>query len=100
MVTIESTTPKKPSRPRWRLLVVAVVILIGGVAGLVIWNKSASEKFAQQMVQSQPTDPDAQNRSLVLGTWQDEYQGKRTMTLNEDGTGTMIVELSGWRAAL
>ena len=39
-------------------------------------------------------------RSLVLGTWHDEYQGKRTMTLNEDGTGTMIVELSGWRAAL
>ena len=22
------------------------------------------------------------------------------MTLNDDGTGTMIVELSGWRAAL
>jgi hypothetical protein len=89
----------KPSRRRWRLLAVAVVILIGGVVGLVLWNKSASEKFAKQMVQSQPTDPDAHYRSLVLGTWQDAYQGKRTMTLKEDGTGTMIVELSGWRAA-
>ena len=77
-----------------------MVILIGGVVGLVLWNKSASEKFARQMAQSQPADPDARYRSLVLGTWQDEYQGKRTMTLNEDGTGTMIVELSGWRAAL
>ena len=90
----------RPSRRRWRLLVVALVILIGGVVGLVLWNKSASEKFARQMAQSQPADPDAQQRSLVLGTWHDEYQGKRTMTLKEDGTGTMIVELSGWRAAL
>jgi hypothetical protein len=37
---------------------------------------------------------------MVVGTWQDEYQGKRTMTLREDGTGTMLVELSGWRAVL
>ncbi len=77
-----------------------MVILIGCVAGLVLWKKSASEKFAQQMAQSQPDDPDARSRRLVLGTWADEYQGKRTMTLNEDGTGTMVVELSGWRAAL
>ena len=96
----ESSTSNKPSRHRWRLLFMAVVILIGGMVGLALWNKSASEKFAQQMAQSQPADPDARSRSLVLGTWADEYQGKRTMTLNEDGTGTMIVELSGWRAVL
>ena len=52
------------------------------------------------MAKSKPADPDARSRRLVLGTWADEYQGKRTMTLNKDGTGTMIVELSGWRAAL
>ena len=92
-------TSNKPMLRRWRFWIVAVVILIGGVVGLVLWNKSASEKFAQQLAQSQPSDPDAQKRSLVLGTWADEYQGKRTMTLKEDGTGTMIVELSGWRAA-
>ena len=98
----------KPSRRRWRFWILAVVILIGCVAGLVLWNKSASEKFARQMAQSQPISesrPPVQMRGcryrrLVLGTWHDEYQGKRTMTLNEDGTGTMIVELSGWRAAL
>ena len=93
-------TSNKPMLRRWRFWIVGVVVLIGCVVGLVLWNKSASEKFAQQMAQSQPTDPDARLRSLVLGTWHDEYQGKRTMTLNEDGTGTMIVELSGWRAAL
>jgi hypothetical protein len=94
-----TTTPKKFLRRRW-LVVAVVVIPICCVAGLVIWNKMASEKFAQQMAQSQPTDPDARFRSLVLGTWEDKYQGKRTMTLKEDGTGTMIVELSGWRAAM
>ena len=52
------------------------------------------------MAQSQSTTSDTSQRNLVLGTWQDEYQGKRTMTLNEDGTGTMVVELSGWRAAM
>ncbi|MEI8376081.1 MAG: hypothetical protein WCJ35_24950 [Planctomycetota bacterium] len=100
MITPESSTPNKPSCRHWRFWTVAVVILIGCVVGLALWNKSASDKFAQQMAQSQPADPDARQRSLVLGTWADEYQGKRTMVLNEDGTGTMIVELTGWRAAL
>lgn len=39
-------------------------------------------------------------RRQLLGVWQDHYQGKRTMTLKEDGTGTMLVELSGLKAAL
>jgi len=79
---------------------VAVAILGGGAVGLLLWNRSASEKFARQIAESQPVDADARARRLVLGAWEDQYQGKRTMTLNEDGTGTMIVELSGWRAAL
>lgn len=36
----------------------------------------------------------------VVGVWEDDYQGKRTMTLREDGTGTMVVELSGVQATL
>ena len=94
----ETATSNRPRR--WRFWIMVVIILVGCVVGLVLWNRSASEKFAQQMAQSQSADPDAQQRSLVLGIWADEYQGKRTMTLDEDGTGTMIVELSGWRAAL
>jgi hypothetical protein len=45
-------------------------------------------------------DPDEQSRLAAIGTWTDNYQGKRTMTLNEDGTGTMVVELSGLTATL
>jgi hypothetical protein len=39
-------------------------------------------------------------RRGVIGTWQDDYQGRRTKTLDEDGTGTMVVELDGMRARL
>jgi hypothetical protein len=45
-------------------------------------------------------DPQTQLRRLVLGTWEDDYQGKRTMTLRPDGTGTMVVQLSGLNALL
>ncbi len=45
-------------------------------------------------------DPDERFRRLVLGTWEDRYEGKRAMTLKEDGTGTMLVELSGLTATL
>ncbi len=47
-----------------------------------------------------PVDEDTQFRALAAGTWQDEYKGKRTMHLLADGTGTMIVELSGLTAKL
>jgi hypothetical protein len=43
---------------------------------------------------------DQQSRRLVVGTWQDEYQGRRTMTLQEDGTGRMVAELDGLKAKL
>lgn len=43
---------------------------------------------------------DEQFRRLVVGTWQDEYQGKRTMTLEDDGIGKMVVELNGLKAKL
>jgi hypothetical protein len=43
---------------------------------------------------------DEQSRQLLVGTWEDDYQGKRRMTLKEDGTGTMVVELSGLKASL
>ena len=36
----------------------------------------------------------------ILGTWQDNYQGRRTMTLRDDGTATMVCELEGLNARL
>ena len=44
--------------------------------------------------------PDAECRRSLVGTWQDEYQGRRTMTIRPDGSATMLVQLHGWKAAL
>ena len=46
------------------------------------------------------TSPDEQHRAKVVGTWEDDYQGKRTLTVRADGTATMVVELAGVAAAL
>ncbi len=116
--------PRSPSRRRWWLWGLAVQIPIGGIIGLVVWNQLASNRFAREMAQPppvdagapvaakadradgrqtaqpQPVDADASYRRLVVGVWQYEHEDKRTMTLNADGTGTMIVELSGWQAVL
>jgi hypothetical protein len=43
---------------------------------------------------------DEQLRRLAVGTWQDFHHGKRTMTLKDDGTATMVVELTGIKARL
>jgi hypothetical protein len=50
----------------------------------------------------EPAEPnkDAEYRRLLVGVWEDDYQGKRTMTVLEDGTGAMLVELSGLKARL
>lgn len=36
----------------------------------------------------------------MLETWEDDYKGHRTLTLNADGTGTMVVELDGLAATV
>jgi hypothetical protein len=60
----------------------------------------ASESGAAPQADDTTGRDDARDRAAVLGTWEDDYQGKRTMTLKEDGTGTMIVELTGMSATL
>jgi hypothetical protein len=43
---------------------------------------------------------DDEARRLVVGVWQDDYQGQRTLTVRPDGTATMVVEFDGWKARL
>ena len=43
---------------------------------------------------------DAEQRRLLVGVWEDDYQGHRTMTVRPDGSATMVVKLTGWKAAL
>ena len=69
-------------------------ILLMILASVLTTSLSLGQDRTQTDVQDQ------QSRRLVVGTWQDEYQGKRTMTLQEDGTGKMVVELDGLKAKL
>jgi len=48
----------------------------------------------------EPPSSDSRLREMVLGTWEDDYRGHRTLTLRPDGTGTMVVELNGWEATV
>ncbi len=66
------------------------------VADSTLFREPTAEPSAPggSAAKKEETDQEKQRRKL-LGVWQDHYQGKRTMTLNEDGTGTMLVELSG-----
>lgn len=43
---------------------------------------------------------DAELKAQMPGTWEDDYKGHRTLTLNEDGSGTMVVELDGFAATI
>jgi hypothetical protein len=71
----------------------ALIVLLVVVA---YWKLTEPPAQGENLGESKATE----TQRKLLGVWQDNYQGKRTMTLNENGTGTMLVELSGWRAAL
>lgn len=82
-------------------------VTFAAVLNFSIWqinsgpHQLADDKAAShELPLEKPISKDEQFRKLVVGAWQDEYQGKRTLTLREDGTGTMIVELSGLKATL
>lgn len=86
------------------LYVLALVLLIVGIVyWLIAKTPSHGDEFGgttPPAINSEVETQEEKARRTLLGVWQDDYQGKRTMTLNEDGTGTMLVELSGLQAAL
>jgi len=65
----------------------------------MVESKANSASRDQRDVASSLAE-DERLRQLVVGTWEDDYEGHRTMTLNADGSGVMVVELSGWKAKL
>jgi len=91
---------------RRRSAVFGILLLAFVAGGIVYWRLStvppaANDGVASATPATKPADTEQEkNRRQLLGTWQDHYKGKRTMTLNEDGTGTMLCELSGVQATL
>src|SRR5689334_11564616 len=90
---------------RVSLLVLAILLTIGGTAYWRLTSHPPSPGAEAKTLPSSDNPGGAgtkedQARRKLLGVWHDEYKAKRTMTLNEDGTGTMLVELSGPQAFL
>ena len=76
-------------------------------AALAWWNASTPGPAALPVgATTAPTSSEASSaedqrrRALLLGVWEDDYHGRRTMTLRDDQTATMLVELSGMEARL
>jgi hypothetical protein len=88
------------------LLTCGLMLAALGLVGFTFFPRGARDQPTSDSgstssgVQRNPIDPDARDGKAVLGTWTDNYRGKRTMTLNENGTGTMLVELTGLSATL
>ena len=88
------------------LLLAALFLVAGGgssagsKAPLTASTVPVAADTAAPTPDARPESEDARYRRLAVGTWQDEYKGKRTMHLLPDETGTMIVELSGLTARL
>ena len=85
-------------RNRSNILAVALGILVSVSA--VAAEPNQETQLVQTKNAKASAERDKQLRRLVVGKWEDDYQGKRTMTLKQDGTGTMVVELDGVKAAL
>src|SRR5436190_5994851 len=79
---------------------------IGGSSGRIIpasgsdtdnetENGADTENSAETPDPSGARDSDSRSRAKVVGEWEDDYQGKRHLSVNEDGTGTMVVDLDG-----
>jgi|GEM_PF-868863 len=58
-------------------------------------DSAASDGSSNSAEPSGAHDADSRCRAKVVGEWEDDYQGKRHLTVNEDGSGTMVVELEG-----
>ncbi len=78
----------------------ALVVVAGWLIYCKLTQPTPSTQEPSHAAPRTPADPDERARRLLVGVWEDEYQGKRTLTLQQDGTGTMLVELSGLKAML
>ena len=95
----DKSSRRTPARRPWRKRIVLILLVVGMAGALAGWWFHPAEPPPQEPAPS-ASDGDARLRKLVVGTWADEYKGKRTMTVHQDGTATMVVELEGSNALL
>jgi hypothetical protein len=94
----KSSGPAAVGRTRSKRIIL-LLLAICGVGVFVGCQRNSADPTPLVTPTSKPApDEDVRLGKMVLGVWTDNYKGKRTMTLLEDGTGTMLVELSGLNA--
>ena len=84
-------------RAKKRIFAVLPIVVGATVIGVLCWPKSAVEN---EDVGSVEQGLDEQYREIVVGTWQDDFKGRRTLTVRADGTATMVVEPDGLNALI
>ena len=81
--------------PAKKRIVSVSLIVIGALVAVLCWPESAFENQGDGSVEP---GLDERYRELVLGNWQDEFKGLRTLTIRADGTASMVVEPEGLNA--
>lgn len=71
-----------------------------GTSAILTSATDNADNGSENPDESSAVESDAALKKLMLGTWEDDYKGHRTLTLLEDGSGTMVVELDGFAATL
>ena len=93
-------SPRQTAARRLRRICIVLTLVVIGAAAALAGCWFYPTETPPHELPDVALEGDARLRKLVVGTWQDEYEGKRTMTICQDGTATMVVELEGWRAMM
>jgi hypothetical protein len=104
------STSKKSLASYKRLLarvVVTVAILIAALIAVFQSRRgngipaAIGRKVANEAASKAARSSSGERHSeMILGTWEDDYQGRRILTVRPDGTATMVVEFDGWKARM
>lgn len=101
----DKSTPRTADRRARSKRIALMLTVIGAAAIFAAYEFYQTATSPRANPASRPAsrpvwENDARLRKLVVGTWADEYKGRRTMTIRPDGTATMIVELDGLKAMM
>lgn len=71
---------------------IVLAAIIATALAVAFWPRAETED--QEVGPSEPK-LNEQYGELIVGRWEDDYKGRRTLTVRADGTATMVVEPSG-----
>ena len=79
-----------------RILTVSVIDAGSAIdAGMATVSGVDADDSLNSTSPSGARDSDTRCLAKIVGEWEDDYRGKRHLTVSDDGSGTMVVELDG-----